>query len=100
MEEAMTQEIPKMELTSHNLKESQLAKLKAIFPEVFNEERLDWDKLRRTLGESIDSGDERYGMNWPGKSNCFRVIQESSIGTLKPCKEESVDWDSTENLFI
>lgn len=100
MEETMTQEIPKMELTSLNVQEDQLAKLKAVFPEVFNEDKVDWDKLRRTLGEAIDSGDERYGMNWPGKSNCFRAIQESSVGTLKPCKEESINWDSTENIFI
>jgi adenine-specific DNA-methyltransferase len=100
MEETMTQEIPKMELTSLNVQEDQLAKLKAVFPEVFNEDKVDWDKLRRTLGEIIDTGDERYGMNWPGKGNCFRAIQESSVGALKPCKEESINWDSTENLFI
>lgn len=95
-----TDVIPKMELNSMNIQEDQLNKLKAIFPEVFNEDKVDWEKLQRSLGEVMDSGDERFGMTWPGKSDCFRVIQEPSIGTLKPCKEESVNWDSTENLFI
>ncbi|HIJ28747.1 MAG TPA: site-specific DNA-methyltransferase, partial [Gammaproteobacteria bacterium] len=43
---------------------------------------------------------ERYGMEWPGKRDCLRLIQEPSRATLKPCREESVDFDGTENLFI
>ena len=63
-------------------------------------DKIDFDKLKRTLGEDIDEGEERFGMTWPGKNDCFKVIQTPSIGTLKPCKEESVDWNNTENLFI
>ena len=87
-------------LESMSITDDQKTKLKQIFPEVFNEDKIDFDKLKQTLGEEIDTGEERFGMTWPGKNDCFRVIQEPSIATLKPCKQESVDWDKTENLFI
>jgi len=50
--------------------------------------------------EAVDVGKERYGMNWPGKADCFRTIQMPSLGTLRPCPEESVNFDATENLII
>ena len=90
----------KLDLKSMSITKDQKAKLKQIFPEVFNQDKIDFDKLRRTLGEEIDTGEERFGMTWPGKNDCFKVIQKPSIGTLKPAKEESIDWDNTENLFI
>lgn len=94
-------EIQKQELTSMNIAEEQLRKLKELFPEAFTEGlKVDWDKLRLTLGQSIDVGKERYGMNWPGKADCFKTIQQPSIATLIPAREESVDFDTTENLFI
>lgn len=52
------------------------------------------------LGESVDVGKERYGMVWPGKADCFKTIQQPSLGTLRPCPEESVNFDTTENLII
>ncbi|MBL0303415.1 MAG: site-specific DNA-methyltransferase [Cytophagaceae bacterium] len=94
-------EIQKQELTSMNIAEDQLRKLKELFPEAFTEGlSVDWDKLRLTLGQSIDVGKERYGMNWPGKADCFKTIQQPSIATLFPARDESVDFDKTENLFI
>ncbi|MFM2258590.1 MAG: hypothetical protein RLZZ424_523 [Bacteroidota bacterium] len=94
-------EIQKQELTSMNLTEEQLHKFKEIFPEVFTEGlKVDWDKLRLTLGQSIDVGKERYGMNWPGKADCFKTIQQPSVATLIPARKESVNFDTTENLFI
>lgn len=94
-------EIQKQELTSMNIAEEQLRKLKELFPEAFTEGlKVDWDKLRLTLGQSIDVGKERYGMNWPGKADCFKTIQQPSIATLIPARDESVDFDKTENLFI
>lgn len=94
-------EIEKLDLTSMDIKEHQIEKLKELFPEVFTEgNKVDWDRLRRTLGEQIDAGKERYGMNWPGKADCFRTIQQPSIATLVPAREESVDFDATQNLFI
>lgn len=94
-------EIQKQELTSMNIVEEQLRKLQELFPEAFTEGlSVDWDKLRLTLGQSIDVGKERYGMNWPGKADCFKTIQQPSIATLIPARDESVDFDKTENLFI
>jgi len=96
----MTQ-IPKLDLKSKNLTEEQKAKLKQLFPEIFTEGgKIDFDKLKLTLGEEVDTGDERFGLTWPGKRDCFKVIQEPSIATLRPCPEESVNWETTENLFI
>ena len=92
--------IKKLDLKSKNITEEQKAKLKELFPEVFTEDKIDFDKLRLTLGSEVDDREERFGMTWPGKRDCFKVIQEPSIGTLKPCKDESVNWDKTENLFI
>ena len=94
-------EIEKFPLNSVDIKEEQIAKMKQLFPEVFTEgTKIDWDKLRLTLGENIDTGKERYGMNWPGKADCFKTIQQPSIATLVPDREESVNFDTTENLFI
>ena len=94
-------EIQKQELTSMNITEEQLQKLKQLFPEAFTEGlKVDWEKLKLTLGEAIDTGKERYGMNWPGKSECFKTIQQPSIATLIPARAESVDFDTTQNLFI
>jgi len=90
----------KMDLSSKNITEEQKDRLKELFPHVFNEDKIDFERLKQTLGESIDAGLERFGLTWPGKAECMKIIQEPSIGTLKPCKEESVNFDSTENLFI
>jgi len=99
--------IKKLDLKSRNITEEQKAKLKELFPEVITEGKIDFERLRLTLGDVVDDGEERFGMTWPGKRDCFKVIQEPSIGTLKPCREESVDFDTTsvdfdttENLFI
>jgi len=94
-------DIEKFDLNSMNITEEKLKQLKQIMPEVFTEsDKVDFDKLKLTLGENIDTGKERFGMNWPGKADCFKIIQKPSIGTLVPCREESVDFDNTENLFI
>ena len=62
--------------------------------------KLDFDRLRLALGETVDLGKERYGMTWPGKADCFKAIQRPSLGTLLPVREESVNFDETENLII
>ena len=71
------------------------------FPEVFTEGgKIDFERLKAALGETVDAGKERYGMNWPGKADCFKTIQQPSMATLVPAKTESVAWDTTENLII
>lgn len=97
----MSEEIEKIDLRSMDIKAHQLGKLKELFPEVFTEgTKIDWEKLKLTLGGEIDTGKERFGMNWPGKADCFKTIQQPSIATLTPAREESIDFDTTENLFI
>ena len=96
----MSEIINKLDLKSMNISEDKKNKLKELFPEVFSEDKIDFEKLKLTLGEEITDSEERFGLQWPGKKDCFKVIQEPSIGTLKPCKEESISWDTTENIFI
>lgn len=90
----------KLNLQSMSITEEQKRKLRQLFPEVFNEKKIDWERLKAALGEDLDKGPERYHISWPGKADCFRIIQKPSAGTLKPCKKESLDWDKTQNLFI
>jgi adenine-specific DNA-methyltransferase len=74
--------------------------LRAIAPDAFREGKLDFDALRRSLADWVDPGPERFGLTWPGKAECMRVIQEPSIGTLMPMRNESADWDTTQNVII
>jgi adenine-specific DNA-methyltransferase len=94
-------DIEKMDLRSMDIVEEKREKLKELFPEVFTEgQKVDFERLKLALGDAVDVGKERYGMNWPGKSDCFKIIQQPSIATLKPAREESVNFDKTDNLFI
>ncbi|MBN1861783.1 MAG: site-specific DNA-methyltransferase [Candidatus Thermoplasmatota archaeon] len=85
---------------SLNIIEEKLDQLKKIIPEAFTEGKIDWEKLQATLGEDTEFKDERYVLNWAGKSEAFRVLQSPTTATLVPYKEESVDFDDTENIFI
>jgi len=94
-------EVKKADLQSMNIPEDKLRQLKQVFPEAFTEGfKVDIDKLRLALGETVEVGRERFGMNWPGKADCFKIIQAPSVATLIPAKDESVNFDTTENLFI
>lgn len=77
-----------------------ISKLKELFPEAFTEGKVNFDALKEVLGDYIDGRDERYSFTWNGKSKARMLAQTPSTGTLRPCKEESVDWESTQNLFI
>lgn len=77
-----------------------VSKLKKLFPEVITEDKIDFDKLKLILGSDIDSSSERYSFNWPGKIDAIKESQKKSTGTLRPCKEESKNWDTTKNLYI
>ena len=58
-----------------------------------------FDQLKRTLGENVEGDKERFGLQWHGKTECMRIIQQPSIATLKPARDESSDFDKTENLL-
>ena len=90
----------KIEGSSLNKQEEILSFLKSDLPEIFSEGKIDCKKLKQTLGEEVDDSNERYGLSWAGKNNCFKVIQEQTTATLKPAKDESFDFDQTQNLFI
>lgn len=90
----------KMELTSMDVAEEKREELKQLFPEVFSEGKIDFDQLKRVLGDWVEPGKERFGLNWPGKAECMKIIQQPSVATLKPVREESVNFEETENLFI
>lgn len=97
----MTDQPEKFDLRSHDITADKQAALRAAFPDVFTEGgKIDFERLKLALGETIDSGKERYGMNWPGKADCFKTIQQPSMATLVPVKSESESWDTTENLII
>lgn len=91
----------KLDLRSLSINDEKHAQLKQLFPEVFTEGgKIDFDRLKLVLGETVDPGKERYGMIWPGKADCFKTIQQPSLATLRPCREESVEFDTTENVII
>lgn len=75
-------------------------KLKEIFPDVFSEGKIDFTKLQENLGEFVDTEQERYSFNWNGKQEAKLIAQTPSTGTLRPCKQDSKDWDTTKNLYI
>jgi adenine-specific DNA-methyltransferase len=90
----------RFDLASDVPSDDRLAAIRAEFPEVVRENKIDFDALRRSLGDWVEPGPERFGLTWPGKAECMRVIQEPSIGTLVPMPDESVDWDTTQNVII
>lgn len=88
------------ESRSADLIGSNLEKLKDIFPEAFEEGKINFDVLKQLLRGEIDEEDERYGLNWNGKHRARQLALTPSMGTLRPCLEESVDWNITRNLMI
>ena len=89
----------KMNGYNDNIHQQQIDKLVQLFPEVVTEGKIDWQKLQSTLGEAVDLG-ERYGLGWKGKGDVFAAIQEKTVQTLHLDRANSVDWDTTGNMFI
>jgi adenine-specific DNA-methyltransferase len=86
--------------TSGDVLEAQIAKLRSLFPEVFVEGKIDFDKLRITLGDAAESGPGRFHFSWAGKDDAVSLLQTPSRGTLIPCPDESINFDTTGNAFI
>ena len=89
-----------MDGMSMDLEKTNKEKLRSLFPECFSEDKLDIDKLLALCGEYIGNDFEKYKFEWKGKAECLKLAQKRSTGTLRPCPEESVDWDATQNLYI
>ena len=91
---------PKTDGRTVDIVAENIDKLKTLFPEVFTEGKIDFDALKETLGDYIDGREERYNFTWNGKSKARWLAQTPSAGTLRPCTKESINWDTTQNLFI
>ena len=77
-----------------------IEQLKALFPEAFTEGKVDFEVLKQLLGGAVEEREEKYGLNWHGKRRARQLALTPSTGTLRPCPEESVDWEATRNLMI
>lgn len=85
---------------SANIVAKNIDLLKSLFPEVFTEGKIDFSILKQLLGGMVDEHEEKYGLNWHGKRRARQLALTPSTGTLRPCPEDSVDWDTTRNLLI
>ena len=93
------------ETHSPNLVAENLAALQALFPELITEGAdgvaVNIDVLKALVGDkTVSDADEKYGLNWHGKRRARQLALTPSTGTLRPCPEDSVDWDNTQNLMI
>ena len=96
----MVENIEKISGLSMDIEGVNKEKLKSVFPECFVEGKLDIDKLLNLCGEYIDNDFEKYKFEWKGKSECYKIAGKCSTGTLRPCPEESVNFDITKNMYI
>ena len=90
---------------SADLRAANIAQLKALFPELLSEgpqgAAINVDVLKSLVGDAtVTDADEKYGLNWHGKRRARQLALTPSTGTLRPAPEESVDWDTTQNLMI
>ncbi len=90
----------KLDGKSMNIVEQNIKQMKQLFLEVFSEGKIKFDQLQELLGNYLVKDEDHYNFTWHGKRAASRLAQTSSTGTLRPCKQESVDWDTTQNLFI
>jgi len=88
------------ETYSADIMAGNIEQLRAIFPEAFTEGKVDFEVLKALLGGAVDEREEKYGLNWHGKRRARQLALTPSTGTLRPCPEDSVDWDTTQNLMI
>jgi adenine-specific DNA-methyltransferase len=88
------------ETKSPDLVAANLAKLKALFPEVVTEDGVNVDALKQLIGKTVTDTEEKYGLNWHGKRQARQMALTPSAGTLRPCPKDSVDWEKTRNLMI
>ncbi len=94
-------DIAKFDLRSEDLEESRRKELLRIFPEAHTESGgINFEALRLSLGDAVQTGPEGFGMSWPGKAECAKTIMRQSVATLLPVEEESVNWDTTQNVII
>ena len=85
---------------SEDILKSNIEKLKELFPELVTESKIDFNAFKTVFGDEVEEEDEYYRFTWAGKAQARREAHKPSTGTLRPAKNESVDWDTTQNLYI
>lgn len=88
------------ETRSADLVAANVEQAKDLFPEAFTEGKVDFEVLKQLLGGAVEEKEEKYGLNWHGKRRARQLALTPSTGTLRPCPQDSVDWDTTQNLMI
>ncbi len=88
------------ETRSPDVVKQNIEQLRVLFPDAFTEGKINFEVLKQLLGGVVDEREEKYGLNWHGKRQARQLALTPSTGTLRPCPEESVDWDTTQNLMI
>lgn len=88
------------ETKSSDVVSENISALQAVFPDAFREGKIDLDVLKQLLGGAVEDREEKYGLNWHGKRNARQIALTPSVGTLLPCPEDSVDWDTTQNIMV
>ena len=88
------------ESKSQDLVQENISQLKQLFPEIVSEGKVDFEVLQEILGEEVIEDEEYYKFTWAGKAKARREANKPSTGTLRPAKEESLNWDKTNNLYI
>ena len=91
---------PEVEKQSFNVTQERIEKLKELFPNIISDGKIDWKTLKLMLGENITEEDERYRFTWNGKTKAIQEVGISTTSTLRPDKDSSKDWETTENLYI
>ncbi len=92
--------LEKEDMKSADIVKENIGQLKQLFPEVFSENKINFEKLEEVLGNYVNQDEDHYNFTWYGKKKAARLAQTPSTGTLRPAKDESVDFDNTQNLFI
>lgn len=96
--------VPSLSISSDDVPEVKSQTLRNFlatsYPECLSEGRIDFEQLKRVLGNWVEGGQERFGLVWPGKAQCMKIIQQPSNATLRPDRDGSVNFDTTSNLFI
>ena len=96
----MVDSIERVSGQSMDIENADLEKFRAVFPQCFSEGKIDISKLLALFGQYDDNDFEKYKFEWKGKSECYRIAGKRSTGTLRPCPDESVNFDTTKNMYI
>ena len=96
----MTEIINEVPHETPNFATEAASRLAELFPEIVADGKINLDTLKTILDTDVEEGHERFGLTWPGKRAAIRAAQTPTTATLMPDKQNSVNWDTTQNVFI